>query len=71
MIDGKIGTPYIERRNASMNSNPVEELAHSIREITDREKDLKSWVDISKLLLLKNRNVIDKYNNLTEENDSV
>ena len=42
MIDGKIGTPYIERRNASMNSNPVEELAHSIREITDREKDLKS-----------------------------
>ena len=42
MIDGKIGIPYIERRNASMNTNPVEELAYSIKEITDREKDLKS-----------------------------
>ena len=71
MIDGKIGIPYIERRNASMNSNPIEELAHSIKEITDREKDLKSWVEIAKLLLLKNRNIIDKYNNLSEEHDSV
>ena len=71
MIDGKIGIPYIERRNASMNTNPVEELAYSIKEITDREKDLKSWVDIAKLLLMKNRNVIDKYNNLSEEHDSV
>ncbi|OMJ84391.1 hypothetical protein SteCoe_14463 [Stentor coeruleus] len=59
-------TPYVEKRKKHEN-NPKIELQNALKEITQREQDLKAAIGISKFLIRSNKDLLQKLKLSNEE----
>jgi len=72
-LDKELEVPYLERRKSLQlhKSNSVEELKETIQFLTEREKDLFAAVQIAKVLLKHNSDMLAQVNSLKNFNEEL
>ena len=70
-LTAEISIPFLERRarSNSLKKNPIEELSYVISELTNRERDMHACVGISRMIIDRNEEQIQKLRKVRSKKD--